>query len=57
MKHVLECNEPLSYKCFKDIRFDPSVVPERHTVCVCLKIFEEMGLLKTFLVKREKIAR
>ncbi|XP_066901209.1 cGMP-dependent 3',5'-cyclic phosphodiesterase isoform X2 [Halyomorpha halys] len=57
VKSILNCHHKHNFKRVTDFRFDPRVVPDKHVLCVCLKIFEGSGLLNKFKIKRETFVR
>jgi hypothetical protein len=47
---VLECKADHEWENFASFDFIPMTIPIEHTVCTCLKIFNDLGIVKKFKI-------
>ncbi|KAL1139823.1 hypothetical protein AAG570_006800 [Ranatra chinensis] len=54
---VEHCTDDHNYENFTDFNTLPKSIPEEHTVCVCLKVFNEFGISAKYNIKHLKLIR
>ena len=53
MTRVLSCEENHDWEDFTSFNFIPMSIPDEHTLCTCVKIFKELGLMKKFKMNED----